>query len=525
MLASMRLGKTALGAALGLWTTAALAAPQYVRLSYTGDAATSMTVAWNTTASTATEVLLGTSPGSYTQTFTGASLQANAGLGHVHEVTLTGLSPNTKYYYVAGNTADGFSQEASFTTGPVDDPECGKLRFAFAADNRPDPTFGGGQNWPQILAQAAAHQPAFVLNGGDMVIDGKQVSQWLTFLNDTTAVARRIPFMPVLGNHDDGPVTGAGANYNQIFALPVSTGAHGSSTEDYYYFTYGNAIFVSLSTESFTGGSIPFATQAAWLDEVLTQNPKKWKFVYYHKPSYTKEVLFSISHEPNEANQNAALVPIIDKHHVDVVFASHNHWYERFEPSNCTTKGTPGSSSPCSTGASGFASGTVYIVSGGAGAFTIPGFLCGGMSGRATCSGDHHYVLVDINDETLKLETWGAAPQPNQIIDTISITKAAANCATAPDGGLGDAGTDASAAGAGGGAGTPAGGSAGAAASGGTGASASGGTAGGVGGASDDGGCGCRVDGRPGGRAPALALGALALFVLRRRRARRLTAT
>ncbi len=385
-----------------------VAAPEYARLSYTADPQTSMAVTWNTTTASAAEVQYGTASGSYTKTVTAKSTQANAGLGYIHEAELTGLTPSTKYFYIAGSTAGGFTTEASFTTGPAADPSCGSAKFAFLADNRPDPIFGGGDNWPQIMAQAAAHKPAFMLNGGDLVIDGDKIDQWLKLLGWTSPVAKTIPFMPSMGNHDTGPGSGDGANYNQIFALPRSTGAKGSNTEDYYFFTYANAIFVSLSTDSFKGGSIPFADQAAWLDTVLTQNPKKWKFVYFHKPIYTTKSSFSISHPPNEANQNAALVPIFDKHHVDAVLTSHNHWYERFEPSACATKGTPGSANACSVGATNFAGGTVYYVSGGAGAFTIPKLFCGSTAGRAKCSDEHHYLLVDIQNDTMKIETWGS---------------------------------------------------------------------------------------------------------------------
>ena len=74
--------------------------------------------------------------------------------------------------------------------------------------------------------------------------------------------------MPCIGNHDNGPGEGDTANYNQIFALPRSQGTYGSGTEDYYYFTYGNAIFAVLSTETFKGGAVPFATQADWLERL-----------------------------------------------------------------------------------------------------------------------------------------------------------------------------------------------------------------------------------------------------------------
>ena len=386
----------------------ALAAPEGLRLSYTDDTSTTMTISWNTEVAADSEVRYGTQPGSLGQTVTGTSLEANAGLGYVHEVTLTGLRPSTRYHYTAGSAGDGFTPEASFTTGLEQDESCGRFSFAFLGDNRPDPTFGGGENWPEILGQSIQHDPRFILNGGDLVIDGDQIDQWHNFLGWTTAVASTRAFMPAIGNHDTGPGDGDGANYNQLFALPRSTGAFGSDTEDYYFFTYGNAIFVSLSTEGFKDGDIPFGRQAAWLDEVLTNNPRKWKFVFFHKPSYTHEALFSISHAPNEEGQNAAWVPVIDRHHVDVVFTSHNHWYERYEASACGTAGSGDSSEPCPAGG-GTGDGTIYYVSGGAGAFTIPGFLCGTQGGRATCSGDHHYILVTITDETATLETWGAA--------------------------------------------------------------------------------------------------------------------
>ncbi|MBI5482333.1 MAG: metallophosphoesterase family protein, partial [Deltaproteobacteria bacterium] len=422
----------------------AAAAPKYPRLSFTGDPATTMTVAWNTDADTGSEVHYGTTSGSLTATATGTSFQATAGLGFVHEVTLTGLAPATVYYYVAGSQTDGFSAEARFTTGPTADENCGSLSFVFLGDNRPDATFGGGQNWPQILGQAWSQLPAFVLNGGDLVIDGDRIDQWNKFLGDTAPVSANLPLMPTLGNHDTGPGQGDGANYNQLFALPRSTGTYGSNTEDYYYFTYGNAIFAALSTHSYETGTPVFQQQADWLDEVLTQNPRKWRFVYYHAPSYSDSVGSFASHPPNEESQNAALVPVIDAHHVDAVFTSHNHWYERFHPTACANQGSPGSDSPCSVGAGNFAAGTVFYVSGGAGAFTIPQLLCGSMSGRALCSGAHHYILATIDDETLTLATWSAFPQNHEVIDSITITNAADTCAPVQtDGGVPDGATPA----------------------------------------------------------------------------------
>ena len=527
--------RRALGLLAALLTTAggassALAVPQGVRLSFTGPTHDSMTVAWNTQANVGSEVLYGTSAGNLTMSATGTSALGPGPLGWIHEVTLSGLDPDSLYYYQAGDSGDGYSLEYSFVTAPQPHEECGSFRFLMLGDNRPDPIFGGGENYDQILGEAESHTAQFVLVGGDLVTSGDELGEWATFLAYSQSTAAYTPLMPCIGNHDTGPGTGDGANYNKIFALPRSTGTYGSNTEDYYYFTYGNAIFVALSTEGYKTGNIPFADQAAWLDEVLTNNPKMWKVVYLHKPIYTHEDFLGTAHASNEEGQNAALVPVIDQHHVDVVVASHNHWYERYDPSACGTQGNPGSGLPCGVGGDP-AYGTVYYVSGGAGAFTIPSFLCGSPANRASCSGDHHYLVFDVEDDRMTVETWGAYPQPSQIIDSMTIQKSGTvDCDNLGQGGAGGSssssgtGGSTSSSGAGGsssGVGGSSSGVGGSTSSSGAGGSSSGvGNPGADGSTSDDGGCSCTVIGARDSdlRVWALAAAAVLLGVGRRRR-------
>ncbi len=372
--------------------TVASAEPEFVRLSFpSARTDREIAITWNTASDVATRVEYGVSSGDLAQHQLGTSFAATGSeLGFIHEVVLYDLEPDTIYYYRAGDPEDGFSPERQFTTGPAQHPECGQFRFLYVGDNRPDEIFGGGENYDVIMGQAMAHSPAFVLAGGDLVEDGMEPAQWRDFLGYTADVFDHVAFMPCIGNHDDGPGEGDEAYYNQIFALPRSGGSGASGTEDFYYFLFGNLIVVSLSTQTFKGGEIPFADQAAWLDEVLTDHPKRWKIVIFHHPSYTYGIFVDISSPPNEEEQNAALIPVLDEHHVDVVLTSHNHWYERYEPSACATQGDPGSDQPCSVGDSNYEQGTVYVVSGGAGAFTIPGALCGGPPGRARKPADGH---------------------------------------------------------------------------------------------------------------------------------------
>jgi hypothetical protein len=219
--------------------------------------------------------------------------------------------------------------------------------------------------------------------------------------------------MYALGNHDDGPVHGDGANYNRVFHLPRGAKAlGGSGTEDHYFFLSGNAIFVSLSTQSFDTGSPKFKAQADWLDRVLAKHPKRWRIVALHHPIYTEHLFYN--HEPDEQGQNAALVPVLNKHHVDIVFQGHNHFYERWAPSSCKDGA---SKRTCPT--PGFDKGTVFITTGGGGA--MPHFFAGGTSRvRPAASGAHHFVVVDIVNHTLKLRAIDAS---GATIDKLTIRK------------------------------------------------------------------------------------------------------
>jgi uncharacterized protein (TIGR03382 family) len=424
------------------------AVPKNVRLSWAvnespGEAAATartMTIAWNTpsTADPST-VEFGTST-AYGAVAEGAAIPATGKLGAVHEVTLTDLLPLTVYHYRVGGPGQ-WSPDYTFQTGP-DDAGCTPFRFVAMGDGRSDDNFGPSPKWSPILAEAEEKAPAFVVLTGDQVRAGEAVDQWSNWLDATYGAEPRVPIMPSLGNHDDDSVEGEGALYNQVFALPKNSK---TGTEDFYFFTYGDAIFVSLSMVTYDEDG--FALQAAWLDEVLTQHPKTWKFVFFHHPIYTGTLgipnLFELNHPPNERGQNAALVPIFDKHHVDIVFAGHNHHYQRFHPMCCGG----GDDMGAPTGDP--ETGTTYVITGGAGALTydlsligvdLPGLLCL-TPNSAKCHGKHHYMVVDILGKDLSVKVWassaqllGSDPANIEVIDEFSISKGGAppNCDPEP---------------------------------------------------------------------------------------------
>jgi hypothetical protein len=393
------------------------AAPTQVRLAYAEDAATGVQIAWNSKRGPAeAQVRYGTRPDDLSRTATGKTARIGRTLGWVSEVTLAGLSPATTYTYRVGGPKGGWSPAYTFRTGPPDHPRCGRARFAVLGDSRANrwPTDHGASDlWPMLMALAMGHRPAFFLHTGDIVRDARNHRHWDQHLAVTVPFSQRLPIMYSIGNHDDGPGEGEGALYNRVLHLPrASRSLGGSGTEDYYFFTHGNAIFVALSTCTYVGGHPRFAEQAAFLDRVLARHPKRWKFVYLHHPIYTRYLW--VNHRPNEERQNAALVPVINRHQVDIVFQGHNHVYERFAPSACA-RGASGT--PCPV--SGSRRGTVYITTGGGGALLHP-VVGSADETRPAAAVAYHYVLVEVADHTLTLT---AHDLTDRVIDRLRIAK------------------------------------------------------------------------------------------------------
>ncbi len=404
-----------LGVACALLTaSAAVAQPRWVRLSFQGDAATSVTVSWNTDSASDSEIVRFGPTTAYGDQVTGtvAPIALPGALGYVHQVQLLGLTPGTDYHYSVGGPG-AWSVDAVLRTAPAD--RCAPLRFVALGDGRSQDDSGVDAKWHDILLDAVGNDPLFILDTGDLVKDGKDDPQWVDWMQETDAFNPYYPHQPSIGNHDDDSVEGDAALYNSLFALPTNTS---SNTEDFYYFTAGDAIFVAISSTTYNADA--FVEQATWLDAVLSANAdKRWKFVWMHHPPYTSHGDFfgvEFNHPPNEVNQNQALIPIFDAHHVDMVFAGHNHYYERFAPM------TYNPADPAQgVVASGFDTGTTYVITGGAGAFTYDAFDIGGInidliewicspfsaglaSGSELCSGKHHYVVIDIDDNVLTFE-------------------------------------------------------------------------------------------------------------------------
>jgi 3',5'-cyclic AMP phosphodiesterase CpdA len=69
--------------------------------------------------------------------------------------------------------------------------------------------------------------------------------------------------------------------------------------------------------------------QLKWLEDQLSRSADRWKIAYFHHPLYS-----SGERHGSEVDLRAQVEPLFIKYGVDVVFAGHEHFYERIKPQN-----------------------------------------------------------------------------------------------------------------------------------------------------------------------------------------------
>jgi hypothetical protein len=341
--------------------------------------------------------------------------------GFIHHVELTGLNPDTIYYFICGNSDNGWSEELSFKTAPMKRKD---VRFVVGGDSRNDARYDY-ESWPSardsITKLMASYDPDFVIFIGDYLWSGEYEESnlfgytlntfpdtwdnWLAawYKYARTGDNRLIPLMPVIGNHEIvypepsnyDPYTQA-SNYYMLF---VPTGS-----KAYYSLNWGPDLhIIVLDSEIRDPSSDSWKEQTEWLGQDLSENHGYlWKIAANHRPP-----LDDLSIQRQWTRE-------FDTFHLDLMFSGHQHYYERSHPINLLNHQDRLSSESFESPENG----TIYIVSGGWGA---P--LNGGSNWYSAIGPieEYHFTLVDIYENgTLQFR---AVNLNNEVIDNFTIQK------------------------------------------------------------------------------------------------------
>ena len=289
-----------------------------------------------------------------------------------HKVSLTGLQAGTSYQYQVWAGGAPLSEIFSFQTAPNPGEA---FNFIVFGDTRSNHNVHA-----VLISLMQRHDFSFFVNSGDLVSDGEEAGQWVTYFDIQTPVLAEHPLFPVIGNHDEHE--GNAALY--VDAFEISTASSGE--EEYYSATYGNVHLTVLDhhvnvTPQWLCVGLLFMSdcftskQLAWLETDLAMAQADPTIdhiiVTVHIGPYSSK------DGRNGSAQMRALLPVFQQYGVDLILSGHDHYYMR---------GLSGNGIP-------------YVISGGGGA------------GLYECNNDnswlyphttevknmvHHYILVKV---------------------------------------------------------------------------------------------------------------------------------
>ncbi|MCE5228218.1 metallophosphoesterase [bacterium] len=307
--------------------------------------------------------------------------------GGQFQFQLQNLKPDTKYWYtfqffriLPGIPPDILESEThAFHTQRSPGQS---FTFTITADSHLDEKTDT-RLYAQTLKNAVADAPDFHIDLGDTFMTEKHPSresaarQYVAQRYYFGLIGRSAPVFLVLGNHDgesardyDGTLSSLGAWSNlmrtKYFPNPEpdafytgNTGGlpSGGKLEDYYAWTWGDALFVVLDPYWFSsrprgrddGWSRSLGeTQYRWLEKTLSQSNAKFKFVFIHNlvGGLTNDARGGVeiapyyewgSHDPDGKDTFALHRPgwsmpihqLLVKNHVSIVFHGHDHLFAK----------------------------------------------------------------------------------------------------------------------------------------------------------------------------------------------------
>ncbi|MDP2387279.1 MAG: metallophosphoesterase [Bacteroidota bacterium] len=351
----------------------------------------SIIIKWNTDVATDAKVTYGESPIQLTSQVTDVASNKN------HNIQLSGLLPNTKYYYSIGTSTSVLqnSNEHFFITAPAIGSSK-KSNIWITGD------CGTGYIEQTNVLQAyenfidTNYTDCWLLVGDNAYTTGLDHEYQNNFFQPymSSHLMKQTVIWPTPGNHDyynTSDLNSRTTPYFQNFTVPTNgeVGGVPSGTESYYSYNYANIHFISLDSYGTENDEKLYDTTCAqinWLKQDLVANTQKWTIVYWHHPPYTKGSHNSDT-ETDLVSVRNKVVRILERYKVDMIICGHSHCYERsklmkghYGLENTFNAGThqlstssakyDGSSNSCpylKSSSTAINDGVVYVVTGSAG--------------------------------------------------------------------------------------------------------------------------------------------------------------
>ena len=337
-----------------------------LHLQFGADASSEMVVSWHTLKPVQNpRVVLGHLDGKLEQTVEAkAASYTDAKSGQIvysYHAKLVGLQADFTYLY--GAMHDGAEPEfATFRTSPR-----GRAPFTFTSfGDQGTPTLGkkfvppegvairtppyvndnlGSPAAGDVTLGVERLKPLFHLFNGDLCyanLAEDRVRTWWDFWDNNSRSARKRPWMPSAGNHENelgnGPI-GYQA-YQTYFSVPEAAGHTEITRGLWYAFTVGSMRVISIANDDicYQDGGDSYVrgysqgAQKAWLEKELaaarSDHDVDWIVVCMHQVAISTADMFNGA----DLGIRKEWVPLFDQYGVDLVVCGHEHHYERSHP-------------------------------------------------------------------------------------------------------------------------------------------------------------------------------------------------
>ncbi|MDZ7332761.1 MAG: metallophosphoesterase family protein [candidate division KSB1 bacterium] len=378
------------------------AMPERIILNLTDRPATSQAITWRTQAPIATPqvqfVLARSTPdlegGARVFKARTDTLHHSGQMMYYHSVKLDSLQPNSLYAYRVG---DGtvWSEWNQFRTAMGNE---GPFQFVYIGDPQNDILSICSRVFRAAYQKSS--EARFWLLPGDLVNDGGNDDEWHQFFDALGWISRTTQLLMLPGNHEYVKIKRDGETTRSLtplwrpqFSLP-SNGPVGLE-ETVYYCDCQGARIIALN------GNEGLELQAAWLDDVLKNNPNRWTIVAIHQP------LYSAAKGRDNKNLQELFLPLFDRYGVDLVLQGHDHCYSRsykLRAGKIVDDQSPG---------------TVYVVSVSGPKIYELNLLYRSLMAKMD-AGKQWYQIISIHHDQLSFEAWTA---DGELFDSFELRK------------------------------------------------------------------------------------------------------
>ncbi|RMF55668.1 hypothetical protein D6745_01580 [Candidatus Woesearchaeota archaeon] len=275
-----------------------------------------------------------------------------------------------------------------------------KLRVGIYSD--PHAGYDGSQEFQpsevyhrRVIDNLLRESPDMVICMGDQV-HNLGTNQWSKFDEITSDLRSKIPFYPLIGNHDS--FVGL-EKYLDFFDGYIPQNGNGN----YYYIEDPLALFVCMDVHSNVRLS---QDQENWIKQTLDTKSKRFNFLVLHYPPYT-----TAGRGPYQ-NVKESINSLLNSYDITAVLSGHIHAYERFVIQTQDNNERN------------------FIVAGGGGGFgcssTKPnGAHCLDANAetnylkqlRVAKSQEHHFMIMSITEDSCSISVYDYTMQ--RIIDTV----------------------------------------------------------------------------------------------------------